>query len=839
MKMQNVTRRTRFTRLAPFIGLLGLLMLVAPPVRGQAVFHTCVLSWEDGDPIHDSDGAKNGVLTFGGGKTHVIKSCHMSNTEKLVIQSGAVIKVAADCKFDANYKVQSCRPVPFCCQQNFWAYGPESAIQIDGATITDVRDHTVGAQITIEPYPGAPTTPVMAWDLLFNRSGDNRITNSTIKYAAKMMHVGDMRITGNRFLVFGGIQSEGLVNTSPIITDNLFELAYPSATGSRIDLRGKSVLFSGNTVRGVLVVTPPSYPAGSNVITTGLIIGPLGENMGYPDDPRYPWGPRTGTTIVTGNTFETTTGVEMERGTAVFETYRGYERVRFRATISNNTFRGTSNPATGAPGGQALSLVMDAEAEVSSNEVSNYAAAFTAYASQRLTQNRLRITGNRFSLEGSNVNAPVFGGAYTRGLFVNAEHNYWGDPSGPLDRSRADGLYNPRGKGIVVADGVDYVPFIGGQAVYTDDVHIVVSATRWFENNDGDLETAPASEFAAEDSVEFVVRADIIRLRTAERGRLVVHLLDPQGKKVFTSPPVAITADDAEKEIPAFGLRIPGNGAYLDVQAEIIPGDETEGEPSNAARFPVKGARSRFTFQAVDPTTKGSLDAAVQGATSTALAQLFYTFSTAGPNGTFEFTAEERRRGTNVVLNRFGVQPLSVPPGKDLQAEQRINFTFPIPSVPTKTEFFIKIRLRDDKGQVVASDSASVNVRSPGIVRFGNHSDEEEAEDETPVVSPATISGSTLNLTGRTYFRPGDDVAGRVGVTWRINVPGTSGWQVAVDKVESLNASGGRIEGYAATGSRVGLGTTQVGTYGTVDVVAAGKKVPASAAKLRFVVRLR
>ena len=142
----------------------------------------------------------------------------------------------------------------------------------------------------------APTTPTPAWDLLFNRSGDNYITNSTIKYAALMMHVGDMRITGNRFLMFGGITlspSQAHVNTSPVITDNLFELAYPSNGGGRIDLRGKSPLFSGNTVKSVLV-EGPSTPAGSNLSTIGVLIGPYGENMGYPDDPIYPWGPRTG-----------------------------------------------------------------------------------------------------------------------------------------------------------------------------------------------------------------------------------------------------------------------------------------------------------------------------------------------------------------------------------------------------------------------------------------------------------------------------------------------------------------------------------------------------------------
>ncbi|MEX0748323.1 MAG: right-handed parallel beta-helix repeat-containing protein, partial [Rhodothermales bacterium] len=237
--------------------IILLVSSIPEPVSAQdAVWHSCVLSWEDGDPKHDSDGVKDGTLTFGAGKSHVINKCNLFGTDKLVIQAGAVVKIAASCTKDQDSNITSCMPKPHCCNQELWAYGPETSIRIDGATITDVRDNTVGAVIPIE---GTSIEPVPSYSMQFNRDGNNQITNSTIKYCGEMRYVGNMTITGSQFLSFGGIRessSDVLINTAPVITDNLFELAYPSNGGAVIDLRGKSPLFSGNTVRGILIESP-------------------------------------------------------------------------------------------------------------------------------------------------------------------------------------------------------------------------------------------------------------------------------------------------------------------------------------------------------------------------------------------------------------------------------------------------------------------------------------------------------------------------------------------------------------------------------------------------------
>ena len=70
---------------------------------------------------------------------------------------------------------------------------------------------------------------------------------------------------------------------------------------------------------------------------------------------------------------------------------------------------------------------------------------------------------------------------WKNGIFIDVKNNYWDDPSGPNDYSGADGLQNRRGKGIILGDGYDYKPFIGGSnEPIQDDIHIkteVLSST--------------------------------------------------------------------------------------------------------------------------------------------------------------------------------------------------------------------------------------------------------------------------------------------------------------------------------------------------------------------------
>ena len=51
----------------------------------------------------------------------------------------------------------------------------------------------------------------------------------------------------------------------------------------------------------------------------------------------------------------------------------------------------------------------------------------------------------------------------TSSIIIDAENNWWGDASGPLDPSddrATGGLYNPDGLGDKVSDYVDYEPWL-------------------------------------------------------------------------------------------------------------------------------------------------------------------------------------------------------------------------------------------------------------------------------------------------------------------------------------------------------------------------------------------
>lgn len=66
------------------------------------------------------------------------------------------------------------------------------------------------------------------------------------------------------------------------------------------------------------------------------------------------------------------------------------------------------------------------------------------------------ITENTFE---NNEMVGIYNGTQT---WLPAENNWWGDASGPLDTSTADGMSNPDGLGDEVSDYVDYDPWLTG-----------------------------------------------------------------------------------------------------------------------------------------------------------------------------------------------------------------------------------------------------------------------------------------------------------------------------------------------------------------------------------------
>ncbi len=289
-------------------------------------------------------------------------------------------------------------------------------------------------------------------------SGGDRdvIRNSTIKYLVKMGNLGSLEIAENRFLFIGtGLESsssfpghsgEVVLNARPIITKNEFDFDAKAGRMGHLDLRGMSPVVLGNRIRN----------AG-----TAIEVGPRFQYGSYPDQEAA--GPTTGTTLIMDNTIE-----ECANGILVASHYPYFpeELIKktppFRAEVVNNKLRGLAQ-------GVGLSIGFSALATVSGNNVSNFGLPLGIYHDTRYDRldpsagNGLQIHDNRFSREGAYAGPDSISYKFWgNGVYVNAEHNYWGDPTGPHDNSDRDGLYNPNGRGIGIGNGIDYKPFIGG-----------------------------------------------------------------------------------------------------------------------------------------------------------------------------------------------------------------------------------------------------------------------------------------------------------------------------------------------------------------------------------------
>jgi hypothetical protein len=98
-------------------------------------------------------------------------------------------------------------------------------------------------------------------------------------------------------------------------------------------------------------------------------------------------------------------------------------------------------------------------------DVSNASLAITGNIVSR-NQMRVLVTGNSAGTYHENVVASnsSYGMYYSGTGSINAEDNYWGEASGPLDDSddrNTGGLYNPTGLGDRVSDYVNYFPWTG------------------------------------------------------------------------------------------------------------------------------------------------------------------------------------------------------------------------------------------------------------------------------------------------------------------------------------------------------------------------------------------
>ncbi len=734
------------------LGAVVLCLALSPSALAQEfIVHSSAFS-EDGNAKYDADGAKNGVVLWKSGTVHVTSGTYpVGRNHTLIIEPGAIVKIAGGFVVDANNRLISWQAPDF----GGGIVSEGGPIQIDGVTLTDIRDDSVGGDTNQDGAGSSvPASGVSPWYLRFSGSDQDYLKNSTIKHCTKIGHIGSMNITGNKFLQFAyllSIANTGpvVLNAVPVITQNTFELV---TLFGLIDLRGMSPVFDDNTVKG----------------GDGITIGPWFENIGG-SETGNPVGPSTGTTIISNN--------RIERGNYGVRIYTVpsdtlYTKTRFRAEVRGNTIQGPSS-------GTALELALDAEATVSDNQVSGYAYPLRFIDNNKTETSRLNVQFNRFTLDGVSSSYSAFSQTrlWQNGHIVKAENNFWGDPSGPFDNSNADGRTNPRGKGLKVGDGIDYVPFTGGSPPpLRDTVRIIVSPSA-------------APPFNPGATITFNVTSDLYDLKSAPTGKLVLLVRDSDGV-VINQPEIIVTVNSQSHTatFPPVSVQVPGLASAVTVEAGIVPDGGGESGRSNIERFTVNKPTSNFTITGISEVPSGNTPNFIRGNKTRTKIAFNYTLS--GPaDGLFEIVLKEVVKDSAIIVREIKNVPLIAPPGPIKTAEAEFEVEIPLRDV-LKTrpgEILIEVTLKDGSGTSVGKLNRILPIdENANQIRFGR-------------LVPAEVVNGNITAVAKSHFVVGDQPGYAYSVFYRIGTQNVTSWQVRVGEDEALDAKGKALHEYQVT----------------------------------------
>jgi hypothetical protein len=319
----------------PLLFSMTTLFLILPQsgVCQQVIVHQRFITNEDGNPKYDADADTNKVVLWQGGAVHVVDGGYLiGRGYTLKVLPGAIVKIAGTFVVDTLGVL--IRWVPPSSSgltvQDWWphpGYPPLDSlgvIQIEGATITDIRDDFEGGNTTQgkPPSEGSSQLPATWIDLGIDIElmGNSRsyIKGSKLKYVRQIAFPGSANITGNEFFMFGTIVDDAgtdptrRVGAITVIRDNVFHLA--SIDHEAIFFRLVTPIIENNYFRYDQRVVPEPVYDKAIVINESSIDTPGNTEF-----------------VISGNLFETISGIELY-GT------------KLRGKIHNNIIREYRNP---------------------------------------------------------------------------------------------------------------------------------------------------------------------------------------------------------------------------------------------------------------------------------------------------------------------------------------------------------------------------------------------------------------------------------------------------------------------------------------------------------------
>jgi hypothetical protein len=403
---------------------------------------------------------------------------------------------------------------------------------------------------------------------------------------------------------------------------------------------------------------------------------------------------------------------------------------------------------------------------------------------------------------------------WSKGMFVNAENNYWSHPSGPRDDSDADGLHNPypRGQGIVVHDGIDYVPFIGGSPPSPkNEISINVSSD-------------PPAPLPPNTKVILSVSANY-QLRSAASGQIVVYVYDADGV-MLNQPGVSgnVTRQNQKVTFPPIQTTVPELSNAITIEANLIPdgGGETV---SSVDRLIVNAPPRDFRVTGVKDAESGVTPKPIRGDMLKLQVDYQYTY-TAG-NAIVDIEVSERLAGFGNVLNTYPIVSSVVPPGTSKTGSSTVEVNIPMRDALTgpKTFLQLQVTMKTESGSEIGKSGMSWPIEQGGRVMID-------------LLAPGRVGGTELWPLGRSYFEVGELPGYALRFDYEIKTKNVSDWLVWVAWDEALDASGNVLYRYTPLAPAVSNAST--GLHKSIDWVVGGQTpLPAGTRKLRVYVQLK